>query len=75
MFEGFIGAPTKRPSTDVNTDRAAVGTPDDVFEQLRPYVDAGYHHLICGFPAPYDEESMRRLATEVRPRLEALVGR
>lgn len=61
-------------STEVNRDRAVVGTPDEVYEQLVPFVDAGYHHLICGFPPPYDEESMKRLATEVRPRLEALVG-
>jgi alkanesulfonate monooxygenase SsuD/methylene tetrahydromethanopterin reductase-like flavin-dependent oxidoreductase (luciferase family) len=54
-------------------DRIIAGNPDEVFEQLRPYVDAGYRHLICGFPYPYDEESMRRMATEVRPRLEALV--
>ena len=26
-----------------------------------------------GFPAPYDEESMTRFATEVRPLLEALI--
>ena len=61
-------------STEVDTGRAVVGTPDEVFAQLRPYVDAGYHHLICGFPPPYDGESMGRLATEVRPRLEALVA-
>ena len=57
----------------MNRSRAAVGTPDDVFAHLAPLVEAGYHHLICGFPAPYDRESMERLATEVRPRLEALV--
>ena len=61
-------------STEVDTSRAVVGTPDEVFAQLRPYVEVGYHHLICGFPPPYDGESMGRLATEVRPRLEALVA-
>lgn len=61
-------------STSVDRERAVVGTPDEVYEQLVPYVEAGYHHIICGFPSPYDEESMRRLATEVRPRLEDLVG-
>jgi alkanesulfonate monooxygenase SsuD/methylene tetrahydromethanopterin reductase-like flavin-dependent oxidoreductase (luciferase family) len=61
-------------SGEVPHDRAAVGTPDEVYEHLRPFVEAGYRHLICGFPPPYDEESMRRLATEVRPRLEALVA-
>jgi alkanesulfonate monooxygenase SsuD/methylene tetrahydromethanopterin reductase-like flavin-dependent oxidoreductase (luciferase family) len=47
-----------------------VGTPEDVAEALAPFVEIGYRHLIAGFPAPYDEESMTRLATEVRPLLE-----
>jgi alkanesulfonate monooxygenase SsuD/methylene tetrahydromethanopterin reductase-like flavin-dependent oxidoreductase (luciferase family) len=49
-----------------------VGTPDDVVEALRPYlhIGPGYRHLLAGFPPPYDEESMTRFATEVRPRLE-----
>ena len=50
-----------------------VGTPEDVFEFLAPYVEFGYRHLQFGFPAPYDEETMTRLANEVRPRLEALI--
>ena len=49
-----------------------VGTPEDVVERLAPFVELGYRHLICGFPSPYDEETMTRLATEVRPRLEAI---
>jgi alkanesulfonate monooxygenase SsuD/methylene tetrahydromethanopterin reductase-like flavin-dependent oxidoreductase (luciferase family) len=51
-----------------------VGTPEDVYEFLAPYVELGYHHLVSYFPAPYDEETMTRLAHEVRPRLEALIG-
>lgn len=47
-----------------------VGTPEDVAERLAPYLDLGYRHLIAGFPSNYDEESMTRLATEVRPILE-----
>jgi alkanesulfonate monooxygenase SsuD/methylene tetrahydromethanopterin reductase-like flavin-dependent oxidoreductase (luciferase family) len=47
-----------------------VGTPEDVAEKLAPYLELGYRHLIAGFPADYDEESMTRLATEVRPMLE-----
>ena len=54
-----------RPWTD-----QPVGTPEDVAESLAPFVDLGYRHLIAGFPAPHDEESMIRLATEVRPLLE-----
>ena len=51
-----------------------VGTPEDVAERLAPLVEMGYRHLIAGFPSPYDEESMTRLATEVRPRLETIVA-
>jgi F420-dependent oxidoreductase-like protein len=47
-----------------------VGTPEDVAEALAPFVEIGYRHLIAGFPTPYDEESMTRLVTEVRPLLE-----
>ncbi len=46
-----------------------VGTPEDVAEKLAPYVELGYRHLIAGVPADYDEESMTRYATEVRPLL------
>jgi alkanesulfonate monooxygenase SsuD/methylene tetrahydromethanopterin reductase-like flavin-dependent oxidoreductase (luciferase family) len=47
-----------------------VGTPEDVAERLAPFLEIGYRHLIAGFPSTYDEESMTRLATEVRPQLE-----
>jgi alkanesulfonate monooxygenase SsuD/methylene tetrahydromethanopterin reductase-like flavin-dependent oxidoreductase (luciferase family) len=53
-----------------NWDDQPVGTPEDVIERLAPYPAIGYRHLVAGFPAPYDEESMTRLATEVRPALE-----
>lgn len=47
-----------------------VGTPEDVAERFAPFLEIGYRHLICGFPSPYDEESMTRLAAEVRPMVE-----
>ena len=47
-----------------------VGTVEDVAERLAPFLGIGYRHLIAGFPGPYDEESMTRFATEVRPILE-----
>ena len=47
-----------------------VGTPEDVAAMLAPYVALGYRHLVAGFPAPHDRESMTRLATEVKPALE-----
>ncbi|MFH0750610.1 MAG: LLM class flavin-dependent oxidoreductase [Chloroflexota bacterium] len=49
-----------------------VGTPEDVAEMLAPYVELGYRHLIAGVPATYDEESITRLVTEVKPMLERL---
>jgi alkanesulfonate monooxygenase SsuD/methylene tetrahydromethanopterin reductase-like flavin-dependent oxidoreductase (luciferase family) len=52
-------------------DDQPVGTPEDLVERLLPYLELGYRHLIGGFPSPYDEESMTRFATEVRPKLEA----
>jgi alkanesulfonate monooxygenase SsuD/methylene tetrahydromethanopterin reductase-like flavin-dependent oxidoreductase (luciferase family) len=52
--------------------RACVGTPDEVYAHLAPLVEAGYRHLIACFPAPVDDETMVRFATEIRPRLEVL---
>lgn len=51
-----------------------VGTPEDVAERFGPYLEIGYRHLIAGVPANYDEESMTRFATEVKPLLEKGVG-
>jgi alkanesulfonate monooxygenase SsuD/methylene tetrahydromethanopterin reductase-like flavin-dependent oxidoreductase (luciferase family) len=53
---------------DLWTDQP-VGTPEDVIEMLAPYASIGYRHLVAGFPSPYDEESMTRLITEVKPKL------
>jgi len=47
-----------------------VGSPEQVAEKLAPFLGLGYRHLVAGFPSPYDEESMTRFATEVRPLLE-----
>lgn len=51
-----------------------VGTPEEVYEHLAAYVELGYHHLVFYFPHPFDEETMTRLTTEVRPRLEAVIA-
>ena len=51
-----------------------IGHPSHVVEHCKPYLDAGYRHLIFGFPAPYDAETLERLATEVRPELEAYLA-
>jgi alkanesulfonate monooxygenase SsuD/methylene tetrahydromethanopterin reductase-like flavin-dependent oxidoreductase (luciferase family) len=48
-----------------------IGTAEHVAEVMRPFLGIGFRHFIIGFPAPYDAETMERLATEVRPMLEA----
>ena len=50
-----------------------VGTPERVAAHLAPLLEIRYRHLIAGFPSPYDEESMVRLAADVRPLLEQAV--
>ncbi len=51
-----------------------VGTVDDVYDFLARYVEMGYRHLVFYYPAPYDVDTITRMAKEIRPRLEALVG-
>ena len=51
-------------------DDQPVGTPEDVAERLAPYLELGYRHFIAGLPATYDEESMTRLISDVKPLLE-----
>jgi F420-dependent oxidoreductase-like protein len=53
---------------------AFVGSADEVATHLKRYWDVGIRGYIVGFAYPYDTESMRRLAEDVRPRLERLVG-
>ena len=65
MFEGIF-ASNGRATPWANQP---FGTPEDVAEFIAPFLELGYHHVIAGFPNPYDEESMTRLATEVRPLL------
>ena len=49
----------------------AIGTPEQVAEHYRPFLSIGFRHLIFGIPSPYDEETMERLITEVKPMLAA----
>jgi alkanesulfonate monooxygenase SsuD/methylene tetrahydromethanopterin reductase-like flavin-dependent oxidoreductase (luciferase family) len=48
------------------------GSPEHLVELLTPFVAAGYRHIVFGFPAPYDAETMERLVKEVQPKLEAI---
>jgi alkanesulfonate monooxygenase SsuD/methylene tetrahydromethanopterin reductase-like flavin-dependent oxidoreductase (luciferase family) len=50
-----------------------VGTVDEVYDSLARYVDVGYRHFIFYLPAPYDVQTITRLITDVRPRLQTLI--
>jgi hypothetical protein len=49
-------------------------TPDVVAQRHAEYARAGVSETIAVMPAPYDLETVERLAGEVRPRLDALLG-
>ncbi len=48
-----------------------IGTPETVAAEMRRFTGIGFRHLIAGFPAPVDAETMERLAGEVRTLVEA----
>jgi len=45
------------------------GSPDEVAEAIRPFVTLGFETVICRMSAPYDDETIDRMA-EVRERLD-----
>ena len=47
-----------------------LGSPTEVADALRPYVELGFETFIVRMPAPYDRETIDRMA-EVRERLDA----
>jgi len=49
---------------------ALVGTSDMIVERLSPYLGLGFHSMYFDLPAPYDRETLERLANEVRPLLQ-----
>jgi alkanesulfonate monooxygenase SsuD/methylene tetrahydromethanopterin reductase-like flavin-dependent oxidoreductase (luciferase family) len=46
------------------------GTPQEMADKLRPYVDLGFRTVISEQPAPYDVESIERFVGEVKPLIE-----
>ena len=46
------------------------GTPEEMAEKLRPYVDLGFRTVISEQPAPYDMETFERFIGEVKPLIE-----
>jgi alkanesulfonate monooxygenase SsuD/methylene tetrahydromethanopterin reductase-like flavin-dependent oxidoreductase (luciferase family) len=46
------------------------GTPEQMAEKLRPYVDLGFRTVISEQPAPYDVETLERFIGEVKPLID-----
>jgi F420-dependent oxidoreductase-like protein len=42
------------------------GTVDEIVEKFAPYLELGFRHIYVDLPAPFDEETMERFATDVR---------
>ena len=47
------------------------GPPELVAETWAPYLDLGFDHIYIDCPAPFDHETLERLAKEVKPMLDA----
>jgi len=61
----------KTPMSEVEDDDTFwSGTPEQLAEKLRPYVDLGFRTVISGQPAPYDVETFERFISEVKPLVE-----
>jgi len=53
---------------------AFTGSADEIAEKISAYGKVGVKGFIVAFAEPFDIETIERLATEVRPRLEQLVA-
>jgi len=54
---------------------AWLGSPQKIVDRLEPYAAIGFDTVIIELPAPYDPETIERLATEVKPMMEARSAR
>jgi alkanesulfonate monooxygenase SsuD/methylene tetrahydromethanopterin reductase-like flavin-dependent oxidoreductase (luciferase family) len=46
------------------------GSPEQIAERLRPYVDLGFRTVISEQPAPYDPETFERFVGELKPMID-----
>ena len=49
---------------------ATACTSAELVERFAPQLELGFRHIYFDLPAPFDEETLERLATEVKPALE-----
>ena len=61
----------RTPMADVEDDDTFWnGSPEQMAEKLRPYVDLGFRTVISEQPAPYDVETFERFIGEVKPMID-----
>ena len=69
-------AHNRTPMADVADDQTFWnGTPEEIADRMRPYVELGFRTFISEHPAPYDTESLERLIGEVVPLLGCSAAR
>lgn len=54
---------------------AWLGSPAQIVDRMRPYRALGFETMIAELPAPYDPETIERLAFEVKPMAERELAR
>ncbi|MDO8485265.1 MAG: LLM class flavin-dependent oxidoreductase [Candidatus Limnocylindrales bacterium] len=65
-------AHNRTPLADVaDDDTFWNGTPEQLADKLRPYVELGFRTVISEQPTPYDVESLERFIGEVKPLVDA----
>jgi alkanesulfonate monooxygenase SsuD/methylene tetrahydromethanopterin reductase-like flavin-dependent oxidoreductase (luciferase family) len=65
-------AHNRTPMSDVaDDDTFWNGTPEQLADKLRPYVELGFRTVISEQPAPYDVETFERFIGEVKPLIDA----
>jgi len=65
-------AHNRTPAAEVDDDDTFwEGSPEEIADKLRPYVDLGFTTVISEQPAPYDVETLERFVGEVKPLIDA----
>ena len=61
----------KTPNSDIaDDDTFWEGSPEEIADRLRPYVDLGFTTVISEQTAPYDVETLERYVGEVKPLID-----
>lgn len=54
----------------IDDDTFWEGSPEEIADRLRPYVDLGFTTVISEHPTPYDVETLERFVGEVKPLID-----